>query len=217
MEPTTHEGILGTYKICDAASVTLGVANTFGPVIGSRKPNAEADKVWMASLSLSAPKSWSWLADSSLTVGVINGFNNAIPIAGGANGNVTHYYAGLTLATPVTGLKAGFALDYRHIHDTIAKDDVWVYGVYASYQATEKLSLHLRGEYVDDGVGLTTPQGTPGGLFEFTYTVQYDLWKNVLSRAELRWDHGTSRPAHYGPAGNQRDAVMLAANVVYKF
>ena len=223
-EPTTHEGILGTYKICDVASVTLGVANTFGPQIGSRHPTKEDTKVWMASLALTAPKNWGWMADSSLSAGVINGFSAAVPNGGGAagNGNLTHYYVGMTLATPVTGLKAGAAVDYRHIHDTAVKDDAWVYGVYASFQATEKLSLHLRGEYVDDKAGLFAPAGsgiTQERVFELTYTVQYDLWKNVLSRAEVRWDHA-SNSAQFGngeEGPNRRNAVMFAANVVYKF
>ena len=154
-------------------------------------------------MTLTAPKNWGWLADSSWTAVVINGFSAAVPNGGGAagNGNLTHYYTGLTLATPVTGLKAGVAVDYRHIHDTAAKDDTWIYGVYASYQATEKLSLHMRGEYVDDKAGLFAPAGsgiTQERVFELTYTVQYDLWKNVISRAEVRWDHASNGQLYGG-------------------
>ncbi len=215
VQPTTHEGILGTYKLCDAATLTAGVANTFGPMIGSRKPGSETDKVWMLGMTLTAPKSMGWLADSSMTVGYIDGFSSATV---NGNGNVSHLYTGLTLATPVTGLKAGFALDYRHEHDAPnGFADTWVYGLYASYQATEKLSLHLRGEYVDDGAGVTSTDGNDKvRLFELTYTVQYDLWKNVLSRAEVRWDHASNR-GQFGSNANLRNAVMLAANVVYKF
>ena len=220
-EPTTHEGILGTYKICDAATVSVGVANTFGPQTGTRHPTKEDTKVWMAALTLTAPKSWGWLADSSWTAVVINGFSAAVPNGGGAlgNGNLTHYYTGLTLATPVTGLKAGVAVDYRHIHDTAVPDDTWIYGVYASYQATEKLSLHMRGEYVDDKAGLFTALGQER-LFEVTATVQYDLWKNVISRAEVRWDHASNGQFFGGSVAGtptRRNAVMLAANVIYKF
>jgi hypothetical protein len=44
----------------------------------------------------------------------------------------------------------------------------------------------------------------------------YNLWENVISRAELRWDHG-DQPS-YGSAGNlQKNAVMVAANIIYKF
>ena len=221
-EPTTHEGILATYKICDAASVTAGVMNTFGPQVGSRHPTSETDKAWTVGVTLTAPKDWGWLAGSSMYAVVINGFSAAVPLGGGANGNLTHYFTGVTLATPVTGLKAGFAVDYRHPHDSLAKDDTWIYGVYASFQATEKLSLHLRGEYVDDKAGLFAPQGalTQERVFELTYTVQYDLWKNVLSRAEVRWDHASNGNFFGGTVAGtptRRNAVMFAANVVYKF
>jgi len=218
-EPTTHEGFIGTYKICDAASVTAGLANTFGPQIGSRGP-VEADKVWMVAMSLTAPKSWGWLADSSMTVGFIEGWNAA---ATTGSGNVDQLYTGFAMSTPVTGLKAGFALDYRHLHDAPnGAADTWVYGLYADYQATEKLSLHMRGEYVDDAAGLFSPltPANPARLFEFTYTVQYDLWKNVLSRVEFRWDHASNEQLFGGTVvgtPTRRNAVMFAANVVYKF
>ena len=224
-EPTTHEGILGTYTICDAASVTVGIANTFGPQVGARDATSEADKTWMVAGTLTAPKSWGWLADSSTTLGVINGFSAAVPVGPanpGADGKLTHYYWGATLSTPVVGLKAGIAIDYRHPHDSAAKDDTWIYGVYSSYQATEKLSMHVRGEYVDDKAGLFAPQGalTQERLFELTYTVQYDLWKNVLSRAEVRWDHASNGQFFGGSvagAPNRRNSILFAANLVYKF
>jgi len=219
-EPTTHEGILASYKVCDAASITVGVANTFGPQTGSRAvypdvSRSEYTKTFLAAATLTAPKNWGWLADSSLTAGFITGFSAA---TAGGNGNLTHYYVGTTLATPVAGLKVGAAVDYRHPHDSAAKDDTWIYGVYSSYQATEKLSLHLRGEYVDDKAGLFG--FTPERLFEVTATVQYDLWKNVLSRAEVRWDHGSNGKFFGGNtagAPTLRNSVMFAANVVYKF
>lgn len=221
IEPTTHEGILGTYRICDFASVTVGVANTFGPAVGSRAvfadpSRSEYSKTVMAAVTLTAPKDWGWVADSSLTAGLINGFSAA---TAGGNGNLTHGYVGATLATPVAGLKVGAALDYRHPHESPAADDTWVYGVYASYQATEKLSIHGRAEYVDDKAGLIVPAGSGINVLAFTCTVQYDLWKNVLSRAEIRWDNSQQGKLYGGIAGapTLNNAVMLAANVVYKF
>jgi hypothetical protein len=69
------------------------------------------------------------------------------------------------------------------------------------------------------------PTGTASKILALTGTVQYDLWKNVLTRAELRWDHaldgrdafgGTSATGINGP-GTQKDSFELIANVVYKF
>ncbi|MRR31640.1 hypothetical protein EG834_15215, partial [bacterium] len=62
---------------------------------------------------------------------------------------------------------------------------------------------------------------SPDEVFSVTATVQYDLWKNVISRLELRWDRAVDDPHVYGGkeygAGDQEDAWMLAANLIYRF
>jgi len=58
-----------------------------------------------------------------------------------------------------------------------------------------------------------------------TGTIQYDLWKNVLSRLEVRWDHaldsgnafGGSAPTPVGTDSLKRNNFMVAANLIYKF
>ena len=52
-----------------------------------------------------------------------------------------------------------------------------------------------------------------------TITADYALWANVVSRAELRWDHSMSGDKPYGgtTTPNQRNAVTLALNLIYKF
>ena len=62
--------------------------------------------------------------------------------------NSLSYYVGATLATPVTGLRCGASFDYLSVHHL--KGETWSFAGYASYQATDKLSLHLRGEYLRD-------------------------------------------------------------------
>ena len=64
----------------------------------------------------------------------------------------------------------------------------------------------------------------PSKVFACTGTVQYDLWKNVLSRLEIRWDHAANGQAAYGgdvgsatPVPSKKNSVLVAANVVYKF
>ncbi len=59
-------------------------------------------------------------------------------------------------------------------------------------------------------------------VMALTETLQYDLWKNVLTRLEFRWDHqadGFGRA--YGGTPNttqgKRNNFILAANVIYKF
>ncbi len=67
--------------------------------------------------------------------------------------------------------------------------------------------------------GLNSASGT---VLAVTETVRYDLWKNVVSRLELRWDHSLSgtddfggATAEYGPTA--RNSWLLAANIIYSF
>jgi predicted porin len=102
--------------------------------------------------------------------------------------------------------------------------EAWTVAGYVSYQATEKLSVHLRGEYAE--ARLDEPGGVLArdhqGIFALTTTAQYDLWKNVMTRVEFRWDHSTSGDDIFGgatPASSPtlKNAFVLAANVIYKF
>jgi hypothetical protein len=218
IEPTTHTGIHAGYKINDALSVMACVADTVGPTINGRAnpPKAESYKTYMGAIALTAPESWGWAKGSTLNAGVINGFNSAAP-SGGVADNQTSWYIGSTLNTPVTGLKVGACFDYADYHNQPAGavDNQWVIGGYASYQATEKLSFHGRGEYF-----VTDVPGSDTQIWELTATVQYDLWKNVLSRLEFRWDHGDGVELFGGSTTgdpDQKNATELIASITYKF
>jgi hypothetical protein len=238
IEPTTHTGVQATYVFCEAFSATVGIANTFGPTINGRALNndgtqRESYKTYMGSVTFTAPTNMSFLAGSTLTACIINGWNAAVP-----QGDDTHYYVGGTMNTPVTGLKVGFAFD--DLDARAAQGETWTVGGYVAFQATEKLSLYGRAEYLrdrgnqkvftktvltdptDPTSGVTVPTN-PDKVVSLTGTVQYDLWKNVLSRLEVRWDHSASGQGVWGSTvagtgtGNERNAVVLAANVIYKF
>jgi hypothetical protein len=245
IEPTSHTGIQGTYKVCDAVSVTAGIADTFGPTINERAqgPNlgnstmAESYKTYMVSVALTAPTNWSWMGGSTLSAGVINGFNSgAIEFGGGGQ---TSFYAGTTINTPLSALKLGASVDYLTIRDVqevaaaggdgdfTGDGTAWAAALYASFQATEKLSLNFRGEFLDDSADLVEDSSDLGmsrsKIYAATATAQYDLWKNVISRVEFRWDHGDNG-AFFGANSNsstggpsRRNAYMLAAQVIYKF
>ncbi len=250
IEPQTHTGILASYRFSDLVSGSVGIANTIGPTINSRafapveatNPYAESYKTYMASIAVTAPDSMGALAGSTLYGGVVNGFNNSI-LGSGLAAPELSAYVGATVATPVTGLRCGAAWDLLNVNTSVAgtkaEGEIWSLALYTSYQATEKLSFHLRGEYVSGDVDHPTFLSSraavdtligPGtiygdtlenGIFAVTATAQYDLWKNVLSRIEFRWDHsehGNAFGAVQGdgsPAAN--NAFMLAANIIYKF
>ena len=240
IEPTTHTGLLASYRFSDLISASVGIANTMGPVINSRafdgdisgnNAYSETYKTYMGSLAITAPESLGFLAGSTLYVGAVNGFNDNIAQGYGApnfNG-----YVGATLATPVTGLRVGGAFDimsvdttYDAAADSEVNADIETLAAYASFQATEKLSLHARAEWVHADLD-TLPAGLALGnfgpsdnLYALTATAQYDLWQNVISRLEFRWDRsddGKTFGADNNGNADRRNAFLIAANLIYKF
>ncbi len=213
IEPTTETGIVGTYKIADFLNVTGGIANTIGPVINNRAfpsttpfsdNKAESYKAYLGSIALTAPTDWGFIGGSTLSAGVVNGFNDFAGV------NSSSYYAGATINTPISALKVGIAYDLLDLHH--ADGDAWDIAGYATFQATEKLSLSARGEYFDNV--------DAAHICELTATAQYDLWKNVITRAEFRWDHGDNGDFFGGEIPGdptRRNAYLLAAQVIYKF
>jgi hypothetical protein len=249
IEPTTHTGLLATYQFGEMIGVSAGIANTYGPRINEKawtNSRAESYKTYMGSIAFSAPKDWGFLAGSTLYAGIINGLNTGYSSAGARD---DHFYVGGAINTPVAGLKLGAAYDYANIDEapgapTTHDDYAWAGAVYLSFQPKDtKFGFHVRGEYAAHGTGLfkqfdpsnsnlnTSSQDLvfPSKVMALTGTIQYDLWKNVLSRLELRWDHamdgkaafggssgGTDSPS-FSDTADKKNAFMVAANLIYKF
>lgn len=238
IEPQTHTGVLASYRFNDMVSASVGIADTTGPTINSRafapvqptNPYAESYKTYMGSVAITAPESLGFASGSTLYGGVVNGFNNSV-LGSGLGLPTLNAYVGGTLATPVTGLRLGAAWDLLSIDTRISgakqEADIWTIAGYASFQATEKLSFHGRFEYatgdIDQGLGGAVPiYGSANSIYAATATAQYDLWKNVLSRLEFRWDHvehgmafGAADPTTGAPT--RSNSFLLAANIIYKF
>jgi hypothetical protein len=217
IEPQTQTGVLTTYRFSDMISASAGVADTaLTSSINSRSPNALA---WMGSIALTAPEDMGFLAGSTLYAGIENGFGGTTTAPGSTGPeNATSYYAGATIATPVTGLRLGTAFDLLDVHHQ--SGETWTVAGYASFQASEKMSLHLRGEYLKDRGEQQWFALDSEKTMAITGTIQYDLWKNVISRLEVRWDHSLDGVNEFGgTAGNPdvKNAWMLGANVIYKF
>ena len=228
IEPTQQTGLLASYQVNKVIGVTAGIANTWSAGINNRSARTESSKSYMGAVTLTAPDSFGALAGSALYAGIVDGYNSLV------GNDVTSYYLGGTLATPIKQLKLGASWDYAHVHDnsfvsptigTKVTGYAQSVAVYASVQATEKLSFHARGEWFDITDAAAVFGGVPQEAIALTGTIQYDLWANVLSRLELRWDHVTSGPESFGggtgssSAGvpNKKNEFLLAANIIYKF
>lgn len=244
MEPTTHEGVLAAYQFTDWLTAQVGVANTLGPRIGDRAyppqgDRAESYKSYMGTLALTAPKDTGFLEGSTFYFGFLNGLNSMD--AGGPIGahTGTHLYAGVTMNTPAKNLKVGAAFDYAFMDRLPAMSGIddsatppattsagdsgyqWNVAGYASLALSEKLSVHVRGEYYTRTGPDYVVGWLPSRAVETTVTLQYDLWKNVISRLEYRWDHSADGTDQFGGdvTGDptRKNQNILAANIIYQF
>ncbi len=222
IEPVSHTGLLASYAFTPAISASAGVANTYGPMINQRAnpPLAESYKTYMGAFTLTAPESWGSLAGSTLSGSVMNGFNS------GVAGNQTSYYIGASVNTPIKELKVGAAYDYQGISQQPLRGSGYANAtaLYAALKLSEKATFFARGEYASSDL---TPN--PFGarkVVAVTGTLQYDLWANVLTRLEFRWDHAADGSNAYGsPAsegssngpGDKKNSYILMANIAYKF
>lgn len=236
IEPTEHTGLIASYRVNDTVSFNLGIANTTDQIIDGKVGGAgvtptytqQSQKTYMASVALTAPESFGFMKGSTLYVGLVDGRPT-----GGAAPDKTWLYIGTAIPTPVEGLAVGFAWDHVFIADQagVSTRDTDALAGYVDYKVTDKLTSHLRLDYLHlggdglPGAGDLITGGlgfAPGDTFlTTTLTLDYALWKNVISRGEIRWDHdlGANGGQHFGgfPAGGQDNDFLLALNVIYKF
>jgi hypothetical protein len=232
IEPTTHTGAVGTYKVCDAVTVQAGVADTsFSTTIpgytasingipstsNSNGNGALSAPTTMGGISLTAPDSFGFAKGAVLSGVIIN-------TSGSGTTGATSYYVGATLPTPVAALKFGGSFDYLNVH---TGGNTWNVAGYSTYAFNDKLSLNLRAEHLSGTAALnggayfnTTPFGN-NASDEITATLQYNLWANVISRVEARWDHvehgdGYASTSSTG-VGTESEAWLLAAQLIYTF
>ncbi|MDD5138700.1 MAG: outer membrane beta-barrel protein [Verrucomicrobiales bacterium] len=238
LEPTTHTGVLAAYKATDWLTAQIGVANTSyagNGLYSSALNNQMYTPTVMWGPTLTAPESWGWAKGGTLSIGTImtSGNTHATPGASTGNGaGAASYYAGFTLPTPVAALKFGGSFDYMNARDISANS--WALAAYGTYQFNDKLSISGRAEYLNaggnDGLGIPLNGGAfnqtaaPQQAQELTATLQYNVWENVLTRLEFRWDHvngenpGAGGPGYTSNTGNnQQNAFLLAAQAIYKF
>jgi hypothetical protein len=228
IEPFQHTGVLASYQVNDVLGISVGVANTYSTVAGQKAHMAlnaignryasESEKTYLAAITLTAPEDMGFIGGGELYMGIVDGIDTFANAAGTDKEDSTHYYVGAAIPTPVEGLAVGVAYDYNDGALGYAQ----ALGAYASYQATEKLSLNGRVEWAKGGEGTWTT-GLIGNededqLLGITLSADYSLWDNVITRGEVRYDTDLSGDESFGSAADTEDyAVSLALNVIYKF
>ena len=117
----------------------------------------------------------------------------------------TDLYVGAVVITPVTGLKFGAAWDTVNNMDIAGLEGyASSMAAYVSYKATDKMTLNGRAEYIHgsafDFAFANNADFAPqeDKVIALTGTLQYDLWANVISRLEVRWDSSADGSPHFG-------------------
>ena len=241
VEPTEHTGVLASYKVNDEWSFSAGVANTLSAGINTRNDYSTSNgspwhKTVMGSVTFNAPSNWGWASGSALYAGMVYGFNSASDTTGDQyrqGGNQGNYYVGATLNSPWKNVTFGAAFDYVQNLGGYSVDavgpislhaDDYIWGLYNTIKATDKLSFNSRAEYWEVDAKSGASLGSDGGI-ALTETVEYDLWANVVSRLEVRYDKVVNSD-YYSEAGyilptgvsiDKSSSVGIYANLVYKF
>ncbi|MDA7524348.1 porin [Verrucomicrobia bacterium] len=209
LQPFNHTGLLGGYQINDLVSAQFGVANTGSNVLTDRAADS-SDISYMGSIAVEAPENFGALAGATVYVGYME--------FGGGGDEQQNLYVGSTIPTPIDGLALGAAWD--NIQNITGNGgDANILAGYISYQATDKMSVNGRIEYLDGDQGVlfnATNNGVAvdSEMLSLTGTVQYDLWDNVLTRAEVRWD---SQEDGDGLYGGDDDILTFTLNAIYSF
>jgi hypothetical protein len=209
LQPFNHTGLLGGYQINDLVSAQFGVANTGSNVLTDRAADS-SDISYMGSIAVEAPENFGVLAGATVYVGYME--------FGGGGDEQQNLYVGSTIPTPIDGLALGAAWDNVQ-NITGNGGDANILAGYISYQATDKMAVNGRIEYLDGDQGVlfnATNNGVAvdSEMLSLTGTVQYDLWDNVLTRAEVRWD---SQEDGDGLYGGDDDILTFTLNAIYSF
>ncbi len=220
IEPTHHTGLLASYKINDLIALSGGIANAYAGGIND-KHAVESKKAYLAALTITLPEGAGAMQNSVITIGYVGGRNGAVTGAFSTKDSRS-YYAGFTLNTPVEGLQFGAAWDYRENAAAIPAsvggvNDAYAVAAYISY-GMDKWKLNLRADYTQATGGtyyVAAPVTKRNELGAVTATLDYNLWENVLTRLEGRYDRALNGDKPFG--ATDEGAFTVALNAIYKF
>jgi len=219
--PLTHTGVMASYKINDMVDIEGGLVNGWNVSDSFSIDNENFGKALLGRVNLTAPGG---NANLSNTIYYSPDGGSDAPTGFAVLGDNGH-----TFVWDMWGnwapkfandkLLLGFNTVYGNMDQTgvgsAGNSETW-YGaaVYAKYQFTPVFSLATRGEYLHStdtikfagGAGLT-----PSDVWSWTLTAGFNIWENLLTRLEYRYDRG---PTDVIGGGDQHE---VSVNVVYSF
>ena len=212
--------------------------------LGGSSQGSESQKTYMASLAYELPESAGSMAGTAFYLGFVDGLATddaafdktsyfvgatiPTPMDGLSLGAAFDYAQDTTLP------QLGFQPDQLGtlVGDLLAKDkitpgqafdaavnylaprDVWALAGYLSYQMDAKSVFNARVDYVTVE---STALPEDAQFLSLTGTLARNMWDNVLTRLEVRWDHSLKSDFDSLVGDNNGDAVTVALNAVYQF
>ena len=187
VEPTHHTGVLASYQVNDALSVSVGLANNQGSQVANNETGAGGGNAMLASVSYIVGDGAGALSGTEIYAATVQD-----------TAEVDYWYASIGLPIPVEGLSVDLAADWV---DADAGGDDEIYQIYAAYTLSDKATLNARYEFG------TSDTNSYTDLESVAVGISYDLWDNVISRAE--WQSTSEE--------GSADDDTLAVNLIYSF
>jgi hypothetical protein len=193
--PLTHVGLLGSYPVTEALTLTAG------PVLGwDVATDRNEAPSGLAQVAFSAK-------DLTTSLGLVIG-----PEKTGDQRNLRWLLNLVAGYTGIKGVTLGFEGDYgqeANVAPSGGDTDWWGLAGYAAYDWTEKLRTALRVEYFRDSDGVRSGFGSRLGVFETTATLQYRIWRGLVGRLEYRHDQA-DEDAFAGGTRRSQDTVSVS-------
>jgi hypothetical protein len=242
--PLSHIGLLGSYRFNDQFDAQLGIVNGWNNWVDEdAEPAVIARMGWRnpsgtASVAFSAYYGRARTADPGFAEGAVQ------PVA-----SARLFFDGVANWKPqekvLVGAEALWGSQDEPNGVGSAHDQWWGVAGYVKVQLTDKVSVAGRAEYLNDNhgflfaddhasfdpihdtddpnVGSTNPPRVQ--VFSLTGTVNFDVWRNMLLRAEVRWDQASSGADGAAANGDIRvrpfrpgnDQLTFAVDAVYSF
>lgn len=219
--PFTHTGVMANYPFAIAGismHVCAGIVNGWDSVTDSNNGKSLHWQYGLDGLALPG--------DSKLTAS-LSGTTGAEQAGDGSKRNLTDVV--ITYNTPWKPLTLMYNFDYANESDLVSQTASGLDGNsanwfghagYARIDINDQWSISGRGEYFNDEDGFRVVSGTPNDYWEWTGTLEYRPWKNLITRLEYRYDGADHSvfPDKSLPAQVLKDnQSTIAAEAIYVF
>lgn len=210
--PLTHTGALASYKFNDSWDAQLGVVNGWN---NDESTVSGGD----SSMAVTGRVNYTFAGkNANIANSFIYSPNGDTQI--GSSGEVFVWDMWAQWAPKFANDKLLLAINtdlgngspYTNTNGVNNNDTFYGVALYQKYQFTKVFSLAAREEYFHDSDGQKVgPAGSQTNVWAFTATAGFNIWENLLTRLEYRYDLAERDTI------NGADQHEISVNVVYTF